>query len=108
MNATTPSRLSERPPWHAARTLTQHGAVRVQQRALPPLVLDWLHTYGHEHHDGHGAMILFFDKPARRRLERAVGREPVRRMKQWLNAYAVVSGEGQVITAGHRFRRIWQ
>jgi hypothetical protein len=29
-------------------------------------------------------------------------------MKQWLNAYAVVSGEGHVITAGHRFRRIWQ
>lgn len=86
--------------------LTKHAAARIQQRALPPLVLDWLHTYGHEQHDGRGAMILFFNKSARRRLERAVGREPVRRMKQWLNAYAVVSTVGQVITAGHRCTRI--
>lgn len=87
--------------------LTAHAATRVQQRALPPLVLDWLHTYGHEHHDGRGATVLFFNKTARRRLERGVGREPVRRMKQWLNAYAVVSDDGQVVTAGHRFKRIW-
>ena len=91
----------------APRTdLTTHAAARVQQRALPPLVLDWLHTYGREHHDGRGATVLFFDKPARRRLERGVGREPVRRMKQWLNTYAVVGGDGQVVTAGHRFKRI--
>ena len=86
--------------------LTNHAAARVQQRALPPLVLDWLHAYGHEHHAGRGATVLCFDKPARRRLERAVGREPVRRMKQWLNTYAIVSGDGQVVTAGHRFKRI--
>jgi hypothetical protein len=108
MNATMTSRPAEPSGRHSGHRLTQHGAVRVQQRALPPQVLDWLHTYGHEHHDGHGAMILYFNKPARRRRERAVGREPVRRMKQWLNAYAVVSSEGQVINAGHRFRRVWQ
>lgn len=88
----------------AARTY--HGTVRAQQRGLPPLVLDWLNNYGREHHDGRGATILFFDKSARRRLERAVGREPVRRMHEWLNASAVVSGDGCLITAGHRFKRI--
>lgn len=87
-------------------TRTYHGTVRAQQRGLPPLVLDWLESYGHERHDGHGATILFFDKSARRRLERAVGREPVRRMHEWLDAYAVVSGDGCLITAGHRFKRI--
>ena len=44
MNASTPGRLTEPPAWHSAQTLTQHGAVRVQQRALPPLVLDLLLT----------------------------------------------------------------
>lgn len=85
---------------------TIHAAARLRQRALPPLVLDWLHQFGHEHHDGRGGVILHFDKPARRRLERAVGREPVRRMKQWLNAYAVLGRDGALITAGHRFKRL--
>ena len=51
-------------------------------------------------------VILHFNKSSRRRLERAVGREPVRRMKDWLNAYAIVSAEGRLVTAGYRFKRI--
>lgn len=86
--------------------MTAHGHKRTQQRALPPLVFDWLHQFGHEHHDGRGGVILHFDKLARRRLERVVGREPVRRMKDWLNAYAVITTDGQLITAGYRFKRI--
>jgi len=85
---------------------TAHASSRMQQRGLPPLVLDWLQAYGRELHDHRGATILHFDKRARRRLERAVGREPVRRMKAWLSAYAVVSPDGHVITTGHRFKRI--
>lgn len=86
--------------------MTEHATRRLQQRALPPLVLDWLHQFGHELHDGRGGVILHFNKPARRRLERAVGGEPVRRMKDWLSAYAVMTTDGQLITAGHRFKRI--
>jgi hypothetical protein len=89
-------------------SLTDHALARLQQRGLPPLVIDWLHTHGREHHDGRGATILYFDKRARRSLERTVGREPVRRMKQWLNAYAVVGSDGRVVTAGHRYRRVQQ
>lgn len=86
--------------------MISHANKRLQQRCLPPLVVDWLHQFGHEQHDGRGAIILHFDKPAQRRLERAVGREPVRRMKQWLNAYVVVTTDGEIITAGYRFRRV--
>jgi hypothetical protein len=85
---------------------THHAIARAQQRGLPPLVLDWLATYGEEQHDGHGATILYFNKPARRRLQRAVGRLPLRRMADWLNAYAVISTDGALITAGHRYSRI--
>lgn len=62
-------------------TLTGHAQSRAQQRALPPLLLNWLRDYGHERYDGRGATVLFFDKAARRRLERTASRAPVRRMK---------------------------
>jgi len=86
--------------------MSAHAIARLQQRTLPPLAIDWLHRFCHEHHDGRGGVILHFNKLARRRLERAVGCEPVRRMKDWLNAYAVLTTDGQLITAGHRFKRI--
>lgn len=87
-------------------SLTQHAQARMQQRTVPPLVLDWLETYGRETHAGGCSVILSFDKPARRRLERAIGREPVRRMKQWLNAYAVMGENGTLLTVGYRYRRL--
>ena len=88
----------------SADLATTHARARLRQRALPPLVLDWLHQFGHEHYDGRGAVILHFNKPARRCLERVVGREPVRRMKGWLSAYAVIANDGELITAGHRVK----
>ena len=93
---------------HSDPLLTGHASRRLQQRALPPLVIDWLHAYGREHHDHRGGVILYFDRRARRRLERDVGRQPVRRMKEWLNAYAVVGGDGRLVTAGHRYDRIYR
>jgi hypothetical protein len=85
---------------------TIHGATRAQQRALPPLVIDWLQAYGREHHDHRGMLIYYFDRRARRRLERAVGAAPLRLMDRWLRAYAVFASNGQLVTAGYRYRRI--
>jgi hypothetical protein len=47
---------------------TVHGAIRTQQRALPPLVIDWLQAFAQEHHDHRGMRIYYFDRRARRRL----------------------------------------
>lgn len=85
---------------------TRHAQARTRQRGLPPLVLHWLDAYGAERHDGHGAVIQHFTRHARRRLERDVGREPVRRMHEYLDAYAVYGIDGRLITVGHRYRRI--
>jgi hypothetical protein len=86
--------------------ITLHAHTRMQQRGLPPLVLHWLDAYGNESHDGRGAVIRHFTKQSRRRLERDVGREPVRRMHEFLDAYAVYGSDGTLITAGHRYDRI--
>ena len=87
--------------------ITRHARTRQQQRGLPRLVLDWLAAYGQEVHDHRrGAVIRHFTRDARRRLERDIGREPVRRMHEYLDAYAVFGTDGTVITAGHRYERI--
>lgn len=83
-----------------------HARTRMQQRGLPPLIVNWLDDFGREVHVPGGATIRHFDKGARRRLERSVGREPVRRMHEYLDAYAVYSTDGTLITAGHRYARV--
>lgn len=84
---------------------SRHASSRAQQRAIPPLVIDWLLNYGAETPDKNGAAIRYFDRRAIRNLERHVGRECVRRMKDKLSSY-LVEAEGKVITVGHRCRRI--
>jgi len=84
--------------------LTSHATVRCQQRGIPPLVIDWLHQFGEERFDHRGAAILHFSKRSIRRLERAVGRQPVSKMKEYLRCYAVISN-GHVITAGKRYKK---
>jgi hypothetical protein len=85
-------------------TLTSHARARMQQRGIGPEVLDMLLSYGRETHDHHGATILFMDKAAQKRLaEASRAQSEVRRLA---GLYAVLSRHGQVITVGHRTRRM--
>ena len=86
--------------------LSRHASTRSRQRAIPPLVLQWLEDFGSETYDGNGAVILCFDKRAKRRLESAMGKMPVQRMKEWLSAYAIVALDGTMITTGYRSKRV--
>lgn len=86
--------------------LTRHASTRAQQRGLPPLIVDWLDTYGARVRDRGGAAILYFDKASRRNLERVVGSQVVDRLRPLLNAYLVMADDGTVITLGWRFKRV--
>lgn len=88
--------------------ITKHAASRCQQRGIPPMVDEWLDLYGNEEHDGHGAVIVYFDKKSIREMERNFGRRPVSRMAEWLDAYKVKTLDGCTITLGHRTHRIWR
>lgn len=83
--------------------LTEHARARMRQRAIPPAVVEALFDFGCEEHDHHGGTILYFNKAARRRLERE---RLDRTLERYLDAYAVVATTGKVITVGHRDRRI--
>lgn len=86
---------------------TRHAQARMQQRGIPPLIVQWLEAFGEEQHDHNGSVILYFSKRARRRLEQNVGAAPVRRLSEWLNAYVVISSDGAIVTAGMRWKRIY-
>jgi hypothetical protein len=84
-----------------------HAMVRAQQRGIPPLILEWLDEFGEELYDGHGGVRRFFTKRSVRALERAFGREPVRRLSNYFDIYKVDSShDGSLITTGHLRKRI--
>ncbi len=84
-----------------------HAFKRAKGRGIPPLVSSLLDLYGHELYDGHGGLVYYFDKASRCRMERDFGREPLRRISGWLDAYKVSSSrDGTTITIGHRYKRI--
>ena len=85
--------------------LTEHARVRAQKRSIPPLIVDWLFGFGARERAGDGAEVLFFDKRARRELEKTVGKQVVGRLSPMLDAYLVVH-ESSVVTAGWRYKRV--
>ena len=87
---------------------TKHADIRAQQRGIPPMVDELLDRYGHEEHDGHGAVLLYMNKDSIRRMERDLGRRPVSRLSEWFDTYKVKGADGRTITVGHRTRRLWR
>lgn len=87
-------------------TLTQHAVARMQQRGIKLQIVEMLFQCGAKEHDHRGATILYFDKQARQRLRDQYGAEQIKKIDQQLNAYAVIVGDGTVVTVGHRTKRI--
>lgn len=85
--------------------LTEHATQRVQQRGIPPAIINWLIEYGAVEYS-HDARKRFFDKTARKKLGKALGNEVVNRLGDLLNCYLVESLHGEVITVSHRTGRI--
>jgi hypothetical protein len=85
--------------------LTQHAEVRLEQRAISPLIVDWLLDFGATKYDKHGAKLRFFDKSSRKKLTKIVGKPIVGQLAKQLSAY-IVTGNDCVITVGYRTKRI--
>ena len=86
--------------------LSRHAKQRMQQRGIPRQALDYVLAYGRVSHDHHGARVMWLDKRSRARLGREEGRQVIRRFDKHLNAYAVIGGDGAVLTVGHRYQRV--
>lgn len=85
--------------------LTQHAQVRTQQRGIPPLMIDLLEQFGTKEKASDGAVMLYFDKAARRHVKSYAG-VLARFIEDFMDVYAVVSADDSVITVGHRYEHI--
>lgn len=86
--------------------LTSHAIERMQQRGISMVTLECLLAWGAKSRGHRGATIVYFDKAAKRRLASSQGEAHYRRLESGLNAYAVVGETGEVVTVGHRTKRI--
>lgn len=87
-------------------TITTHARARIQQRGIPEVVVENLLDFGREAYDHHGSRVVYFDRRARAELKRVCGEATFRRIESRLDAYAVLAPSGDIVTVGHRTRRI--
>jgi len=84
---------------------TQHAEKRLQQRGIPPFIIDLLLDYGECQHDKKGVEILYFNTKSKKQLHVYLGPIGKKLLSGYSDIYAVVS-KGQVITCGHRYKHI--
>lgn len=78
--------------------MTRHAKVRSQQRAIPPLILEWLLEYGHRA-QAQGCERVTFDREARRELEGRYGKRAVSMLSKYMSVAAIVAEDETVVTA---------
>ena len=83
--------------------MTRHAQTRLQQRAIPPIIIEWLCKYGCRLQGMNGTTVCFFDRESRRCLASEVGHVVVRRLSDMMDAYLVMSGNS-ILTVGHRYK----
>lgn len=86
--------------------ISHHAQARLQQRGIPPIIVERLLDFGRETYDHRGGTILFFDHKARKTLRRRMATESFKQIESHLDAYAVLGEDGMVVTVGHRTQRI--
>lgn len=86
--------------------MTKHATSRSQQRNIPSLAITWVREFGRKVYDHRGGVIRYLDKTARKKLEKAVGHQIVKKLEEYLDCYVVEDCEsGLVITVGHHYER---
>ena len=85
--------------------MTKHAQTRLQQRAIQPLIIEWLCKYGQRLQGMNGTTVCYFDKDSRRCLASEVGHVVVRRLSDMMDTYLVLSGNS-IVTVGHRYKPI--
>lgn len=83
--------------------MTKHVQARLQQCAIPPLIIDWLCRYGSRLKGANGTTVCFFDRKSRRYLASEVGHVVVRRLADMMDTYLVLAGD-RIISVGHRYK----
>ena len=86
--------------------ITHHAGTRCQQRGIPPFILECLDNFGEEVYDQHGAIIRYFTRDSRKKMKHEFGKDLFSKLESYFNIYKVVNHGDDLITAGHRNKRI--
>ena len=81
---------------------SDHSTARMQQRCIPPLLVDWLLRFGTRWPAGGGTERVALDHRGRRELEREIGAWAYLRLERKLDAFILVDASGALVTAGYR------
>lgn len=86
--------------------LSNHAQQRSQQRAIPHSVIEILLDYGVVEHSNKGLELLYFDKGWKHAAMVLMMKIGLKQSDHCLNAYLLESSDGQVVTVGHRTKKI--
>lgn len=87
--------------------LSKHAERRCDQRALPKKVIELVFTLGDEFRAGGGNRIITpRSKFSRKEFFNELENLGIGHRSGWENAYVVVDEANQIITAGHRTKRV--
>lgn len=85
--------------------ISKHASARQQQRGIPALAIDLVMRFGCEEPAGGGAVKYSLNKEGWRRLQSYAG-SIASRIAEHMDVFVVMSGDGKLITVGHRTERI--
>ena len=86
--------------------ILHHAKVRMQQRAISEDMLESLLDFGQIRFNGQGTQILTFPKRVIKCLKKELDHKVFMKIERHLNLYAVMSSDGELITAGYRTKRL--
>lgn len=84
---------------------TKHASIRLRQRGIPPVILEWLLEYGIPQYDHCRGMVFSFDARSRKSLRSMLNTKAFARHSRHLNCFVVMGTDGEIITVGHRTRK---
>jgi hypothetical protein len=88
--------------------LSHHAQTRIQQRCIPPIILELLDDCGTEYVQRDGTVLKVFDHKGKKRAEQRCGRHFVRENARYFRVYLVQSATGELITAAWRNKPVWR
>ena len=83
--------------------MTHQAKTNHRQRAIPPIIINWLRNFGCRITGMNGTTVIYFDKESKRTMCSEIGHIVVRRLDDMMDAYVVMSKE-RVVAVGHRFK----
>ena len=87
-------------------TVSHHAQIRMQQRAITADMLESLLDFGQVKFNGQGTEILTFPKKVVKHLKKELNHKVFMKIERHLNLYAIMSSDGELITAGYRTKRL--